>query len=87
MEENTQAKPEADDIMDKVNDTLGDLKDKAGEVFNQAEDKAKELWDTASKSEAVKEAKDKLGDLAEGAKGLWDKLVDKLDGDNDEVKN
>jgi hypothetical protein len=31
----------------------------------------------------TEEAKAKLNDLAEGAKGLWDKLVDKLDGDQE----
>lgn len=90
MEENTQntadqAKP--DDMLDQLNDTLGNLKDKAGDALNTAEDKAKELWDKASNSEAVKETREKLEDLAEGAKGLWDKLVNKLDGDNEELKS
>jgi hypothetical protein len=39
------------------------------------------LWDKAQSGELTEEAKAKLGELAEGAKGLWNKLVDKLDGD------
>ncbi len=75
MEENI----EKNDLMDKV----GEMKEKAGEMLNKATDKAGEVWDkTEDKAEEVwDEVKEKAGNLAEGAKGLWNKIVDKFDGD------
>lgn len=83
--QNTSEQPKSEKIMDQLNEKLGDFKEKAGEALDTAEDKAKELWDKASNSEIVADAKEKLEDLAEGAKGLWNKLVDKVDGDNPEA--
>lgn len=86
MQENSQNVNEpstSNDMLNNLQDKLGDLKDKAGDALHSAEEKAKELWNEASNSETVKEAKEKLDDLAEGAKGLWNKLVDKIDGDDE----
>jgi hypothetical protein len=66
----------------KVEEAVEKLGDNAGKVWDSVEDKAEVLWEKAQSGELTEEAKTKLGELAEGAKGLWNKLVDKIDGDD-----
>jgi hypothetical protein len=74
MEENKKAvEPEAaQDWKDKLEEKVEEVKDKAEEVWDKVEDKAEEVFAAA---------KDKAEDLADGAKNIWNKLVDKFDGD------
>lgn len=76
MTENVENKDTLGDMKEKASEMLDKASDKAGEVWEKTEDKAEEVWDNV---------KEKAGDLAEGAKGLWNKIVDKFDGD-EEVK-
>ena len=71
-----------DEAKDKIEDAVEKLGDNAEKVWDKVEDKAEALWEKAQSGELTEEAKAKLGDLAEGAKGLWNKLVDKIDGDD-----
>lgn len=64
----------AQDWTDKLENKVEEVKDKAEEVWDKVEDKAEEVLDAA---------KEKAGELAEGAKNLWNKLVDKIDGDDE----
>ena len=69
-------------------DKLGEMKEKAEDMLHKATDKAEELWDkTEDKAgEVWTDVKEKAADLAEGAKGLWNKVVDKFDGDDEAEK-
>ncbi|HLO82394.1 MAG TPA: hypothetical protein VK166_15625 [Chitinophagaceae bacterium] len=71
-----------EETKDKIEEVVDKLGDNAEKVWDKVEDKAEALWDKAQSGELTEEAKAKLGDLAEGAKGLWNKLVDKIDGDD-----
>ena len=82
---------------DNISETAGQLKEKAGKVFDQIEDKTEQLWkateekagelaDKIKSGELADDAKEKLNELAEGAKSLWDKVVDKFDGDDNKGK-
>lgn len=94
MEDNstTNGQEQAKSRTDSLGETAEDLKGKANDAFNKAEDKAEKLWDAAKvkadelaekikSGELADDAKEKLQELAEGAKALWSKVVDQFDGD------
>ncbi|HQY12889.1 MAG: hypothetical protein KTQ13_00885 [Ferruginibacter sp.] len=57
---------------------------KAGDVFENVKEKVEEktegLLEKAKESELAGKAKEKLEDLKEGAKGLFNKVTDKFQG-------
>jgi hypothetical protein len=76
MDEKKAAAPDQQEVdwKDKLENKAEEIKDKAGEVWEKIEDKAEDVW---------QEVKEKAEDLKEGAEKVWNKIVDKFDGDEE----
>jgi ElaB/YqjD/DUF883 family membrane-anchored ribosome-binding protein len=88
MEENKNTTA-GESLTDKAESKLEELKATASEWADKAEDKLEELKDKAEdKFEEFKDkAEDVIGDLKEKATNLWEKVVDKFDGDEEPKKD
>jgi|688.fasta_scaffold170659_3 plasmid stabilization system protein ParE len=81
-----KAEDKAEELWDKSSSMAKDAAHAAEKAWDKAEDKAEELWDKAKSGELKEDAKEKLDELKDGASRLWDRIVDKLDGDDDPAK-
>ncbi len=70
-------KDKAEDMADKVGHDASDL-------WQATEAKAGELLDKIKSGEITEETKEKLNEIANEAKSLWNKIVDKFDSNSEE---
>jgi hypothetical protein len=94
--ENTNQTPGSDEnLLKTIQDKANEIKDMAGDSLENIQETTENLIDKIKSGEMLEEgksmlnnlmsgeAKDKIGNLAEEAKGLWDKITG---GDKTETK-
>ena len=77
----TKVEHEAEEAWNKAKNS--EMADKAKVKLEELKEEAKHLYEQAKSGELTEKAKVKLEGLKEDAKELWNKVVDKLDKEDD----
>ncbi|MEI7629467.1 MAG: hypothetical protein WCJ80_14590 [Bacteroidota bacterium] len=88
MENTNQTTPSSEEsLLQSIQDKANELKELAGDSLENIQEKTEDLIEKIKSGEMIEEgksmlnnlmsgdAKDKIGNLAEEAKGLWDKIT------------